>query len=53
MLQKLFAPAYQTAAPDIQYALKSQEVFLSGHMLTFYLNDKLQICLLKICSSSC
>ena len=36
MLQKLFALADQTAAPDNVDALQHQEVLLPGHVLTMY-----------------
>lgn len=36
MLQKLFALADQTSAPDNVDALQHQEVLLPGHILTMY-----------------
>lgn len=48
MLQKLFALADQTAAPDNPDTLQNHEVLLPGHLLTIYLKDKLQEWLLKV-----
>lgn len=36
MLQKLFALADHTAAPDNVDALQHQEILLPGHVLTMY-----------------
>lgn len=48
MLQKLFALADQTAAPDNVDALQHQEVLLPGHVLTMYAKDRMHDWLTKV-----
>ncbi|KAI5063258.1 hypothetical protein GOP47_0021805, partial [Adiantum capillus-veneris] len=48
MLQKLFALADHTAAPDNVDALQHQEILLPGHVLTMYAKDRMQDWLGKV-----
>lgn len=48
MLQKLFALADKTAAPDNVDSLQHQEVLLPGHLLTMYAKERMQTWLLKV-----
>ncbi|KAH7297471.1 hypothetical protein KP509_26G071000 [Ceratopteris richardii] len=48
MLQKLFAVADHTAAPDNVDAIQHQEILLPGHVLTMYAKDRMQDWLGKV-----